>query len=76
MLTPNEIGLVKADKCYVTADRVYYRTKEGGYDLKRISPDLYAGTATVNADGGTRETHYVEYRILCINDDAFKWPHQ
>jgi hypothetical protein len=23
-----------------------------------------------------RETHYVEYRILGIYDDAFKWPHQ
>jgi cell wall-associated NlpC family hydrolase len=76
VLTPNEIGLVKADKCYVTADRVYYMTKEGGYDLKRVSPDLYAGTATVIAAGGTRETHYVEYRILGIYDDAFKWPHQ
>jgi hypothetical protein len=51
-------------------------TKEGGYDLKRVSSDLYAGTATVIAAGGTRETHYVEYRILGIYDDAFKWPHQ
>jgi uncharacterized protein YlxW (UPF0749 family) len=74
-LTPNEVGLGKADKCYLNADRVYYMTKEGGYDLKRVSADLYAGTATVVVDG-TRQTHYVEYRILGIYDDAFKWPHQ
>jgi hypothetical protein len=74
-LTSTAVGLGKTDKCYLTADRVYYMTKEGGYDLKRISPDLYAGTATVAVDG-MKQTHYVEYRILGIYDDAFKWPHQ
>jgi uncharacterized protein YlxW (UPF0749 family) len=72
---PNQLGIGKTDKCYITADRVYYMTKEGGTDLQRISPDLYAGTGTVIHADGTRETHYVEYRILGIYDDAFKWPH-
>lgn len=53
-----------------------YMTKEGGHDLKRVSPDLYAGIGTVIHADGSRETHYVEYRILGIYDDAFKWPHQ
>jgi hypothetical protein len=75
-LSQNEVGLGKADKCYLTADRVYYMTKEGGNDLKRVSPNLYAGIGTVIHPDGTRETHYVEYRILGIYDDAFKWPHQ
>jgi uncharacterized protein YlxW (UPF0749 family) len=75
-LSPNEVGFGKADKCYLTADRVYYMTKEGGHDLRRVSPDLYAGTGTVIHGDGTRETYYLEYRILGIYDDAFNWPHQ